>query len=154
MLDKLKGKYVFFDLDGTLSEYRYNDHVSGRNDFGGKTFEEKFFGNVFVINRPLKTMVELINEFDLDKVFVLGAITTNNEIDEKYIWLEKYYPSIKRENIIFVADSQLKLIAIEQYAKKFNIKKEDVVFVDDKHATIRQVEEAGYTSYHITSFMR
>lgn len=43
MLDKLKGKYVFFDLDGTLSEYRYKDHVSGRNDRGGQTFEETSF---------------------------------------------------------------------------------------------------------------
>lgn len=154
MLDKIKGKYVFFDLDGTLSEYRFNDHVSGRTERGGQTFEELFFGDVFVSNRPLKTMVELIKELDSDKVFILGAITTNHEIEEKYVWLEKYYPSIKRENIIFVAESSLKLIAIEQYAKKLNIKKGDVVFVDDKHATIREVEEAGYKAYHITSFMR
>ena len=38
MLDKLKGKYVFFDLDGVLSEYRYNDKVNGENDWGGQTF--------------------------------------------------------------------------------------------------------------------
>ncbi len=24
-MDKLNDKYVFFDVDGTLSEYRYND---------------------------------------------------------------------------------------------------------------------------------
>ena len=46
MLDKLKDKYVFFDLDGTLSEYRFNDHVSGGNEWGGQTFEELFFGDV------------------------------------------------------------------------------------------------------------
>lgn len=154
MLDKLKGKYIFFDLDGTLSEYRFNDHVSGRTDIGGQTFEELFFGDVFVSNRPLRTMVELIKELDHNKVFVLGAITTNHEIDEKYIWLNKHYPYIKRENVVFVANSSLKLIAIEQYAKKLNIKKDDIVFVDDKHVTIRQVEESGYTAYHITSFMR
>ena len=27
MLEKLKDKYVFFDVDGTLSEYRYNDKL-------------------------------------------------------------------------------------------------------------------------------
>ena len=27
MLEKLNDKYVFFDVDGTLSEYLYNDHV-------------------------------------------------------------------------------------------------------------------------------
>ena len=25
MINKLKDKYVFFDVDGTLSEYRFND---------------------------------------------------------------------------------------------------------------------------------
>lgn len=153
MLEKIKDKYVFFDVDGTLAEYRYSDHVSGRNNYGGQTWEELFFGDVFVNNRPLKTMVNLINQLDPNKVFVLGAITTNHEIDEKYEWFEKYYPSIKRENIIFVAQSEFKLIALEQYAKKLNIPKEDIVFVDDKHATIRETEEAGFKSYHVTSFM-
>ena len=27
MLEKLKDKLVFFDVDGTLSEYRYNDRL-------------------------------------------------------------------------------------------------------------------------------
>lgn len=27
MLDKLKGRYVFFNVDGTLSEYRYEDKL-------------------------------------------------------------------------------------------------------------------------------
>jgi len=156
MLEKLKGKYVFLDVDGTLAEYRYNDHVSGAqggNDFAGQTWEELFFGDVFVSNRPLQTMVKLVEKLDPEKVFVLGAITTNHEADEKYIWLEKYYPTIKRENIIFVAMSEFKVIALEQYSKKLNIPKEDIVFIDDKHETIRKTEEAGFKSYHITSFM-
>ena len=27
MMEKLKDKYVFFDVDGTLLEYRYNDKL-------------------------------------------------------------------------------------------------------------------------------
>ena len=153
MIEKLKDKYVFFDVDGTLAEYRYNDRVNGGNDWGGQTWEDLFFGNVFVSNRPLKTMVKLIEQLDPDRVFVLGAITTNHEIDEKYEWFEKYYPTIKRENVIFVAHPSIKVIALEEYSKKLNIPKEDIVFIDDKLDTLRQTEEAGFTSYHTTSFM-
>lgn len=153
MIPNLKDKYVFFDVDGTLSEYRYNDHVSSKNDWAGQTWEELFFGDVFVNNRPLKTMINLVEQLNSNKIFVLGAITTNHEIDEKYEWLAKYYPSIKRENIIFVADASMKVIALEQYAQKLNIPKEDIVFIDDKHATIKETEQAGFKSYHVTSFM-
>ena len=153
MFEKLINKYVFFDLDGTLAEYRYNDHISGNNNWGGQTFEELLFGDVFLKARPLKTMMELVKKLDPSKVYILGAITTNHEINEKITWLSKYYPTIKPENIIFVSSSTLKLIALEEYTKKLGITKKDIVFVDDKHITIRATEEAGFTSYHTTSFM-
>ena len=47
-------------------------------------------------------MQNIINDLDADKVFILGAVTTNNEVDQKYIWLKENYPSIKRENIYFI----------------------------------------------------
>lgn len=153
MLNKLKGKYVFLDLDGTLSEYRFNNHISGNNGFAGQTWEELFFGDVFVNNRPLETMIKLIKNLEYENVFILGAITTSHEMNEKYEWLDKYYPFIKKDNIIFVSKSEYKLIAIEQYAKKLKINKKDIVFIDDKHSTLRQIEEAGFTAYHVTSFI-
>ena len=153
MINKLKGKYVFLDLDGTLSEYRFNNHISGHNGFAGQTWEELFFGDVFINNRPLKQMLKLIENLEHEKVFILGAITTNHEMNEKYEWLNKYYPFIRKDNIIFVSKSEYKLIAIEQYAQKFKINKQDIVFIDDKHSTLRQIEEAGFTAYHITSFI-
>ncbi len=52
-----------------------------------------------------------------------------------------------------MANSALKVIALEQYAQKLNITKEEIVFIDDKHQTICQTEEAGFKSYHVTSFV-
>jgi len=32
MLKALRNKYVYVDIDGTLAEYRFNNHVSAKED--------------------------------------------------------------------------------------------------------------------------
>lgn len=41
MINKLKDKYVFFDVDGTLSEYRFNDKLydGGCYDLGCQSLD-------------------------------------------------------------------------------------------------------------------
>ena len=102
MLEKLEGKYVFFDVDGTLSEYRFNDklYASLKPELGCQTLEDFLFGDLFLKARPLKTMQRVIEKLDKDKIFVLGTIVSNNEINQKYVWLNENYPNIKKENIL------------------------------------------------------
>lgn len=54
MINKLKNKYVFFDIDGTLSEYRYNDKLysGGCKEFGCQTLEDLLFNDLFYKTRP------------------------------------------------------------------------------------------------------
>lgn len=47
--------------------------------------------------RPLKNMQNIISQLNSDKIFVLGTIVTNNEINQKYKWLEENYPNIKKK---------------------------------------------------------
>lgn len=155
MLEKLKEKYIFFDVDGTLSEYRYSDKLySGAcPELGCQTLEDLLFSNLFSKARPLKTMQKIVSNLDSNKVFVLGTIVTNNEIEQKYSWLKKNYSTIKKENICFISNTMLKPEVIIEYCKHLNIKKEDVVFVDDRLDILRKAEELGITSYHPSSFM-
>ena len=155
MENKLKNKYVFFDVDGTLSEYRYEDKLygGGCSELGCQNMENLLFGNLFLNARPLKTMQNLISKLDCDKIFILGTIVTNNEINQKYEWLQKNYPYFKKENIIFVSSTMLKVNVLLEYAKKLNIKTEDIVFVDDRLDVLRKAEENNFTVYHPSSFM-
>ena len=155
MLEKLKDKYVFFDVDGTLSEYRYNDKLysGGCPELGCQTLEDLLFSNLFSKARPLKTMQNIISKLDSDKVFILGTIVTNNEIEQKYTWLKENYPNIKRENVCFISSTMLKPEVILEYCNHLNINKEDVVFVDDRLDVLRKAEELGITAYHPSSFM-
>ena len=155
MINKLKDKYVFFDVDGTLSEYRFNDKLyeGGCYDLGCQSLDNLHLGDLFYHARPLKTMQRLINNLDPNKAFILGTIVTNNEINQKYKWLNENYPNIKRENIIFISNTMLKPDVILAYCKHYNINIKDVVFVDDRIDALRKAESLGITSYHPSSFM-
>ena len=154
MIKKLKEKYVFFDVDGTLSEYRYDDKLygGGCSLLGCQSLEDLLFNNLFYKARPLKTMQNIIEKLDSDKIFILGTVTTNTEIDQKYLWLNKYFPNIKRENIFFICSTMLKPEVIVEYCKHYNLDIKDVVFVDDRIDVLRKAEEMGITAYHPSSF--
>lgn len=155
MLENLKEKYVFFDVDGTLSEYRFKDKLYGGGcpELGCQSLEDFLFSDLFYKARPIKTMQNIISNLNPEKVFVLGTIVTNNEINQKYKWLEKNYSNIKKENIIFISSTMLKPEVIIEYAKKLNINIKDTIFVDDRLDVLRKAEELGITAYHPSSFM-
>ena len=154
MIEKLKEKYVFFDIDGTLSEYRYNDrlYASGDSELGCQSLEDLLFNDLFFRARPLKTMQKLIENLKGENIFILGAAVTNNEIEQKYRWLEKYYPNIRKEHIFFINSTSLKPEVILECCKHYNISVNDVVFVDDRLDVLRKAESLGIKSYHPSSF--
>lgn len=155
MINKLKNKYVFFDVDGTLAEYRFNNMIysSKRPELGGQTLEELLFSDIFRKSRPLKNMQKLIGNLDTNKIFILGTIVTNKEAEQKYIWLAENYPNIKRENIFFISSTMLKPEVIIEYCKHYNIDLKEACFVDDRLDVLRKAEELGITSYHPSSFV-
>lgn len=154
MLEKLKGKYVFFDVDGTLSEYRYKDKLYGGAcpELGCQSLDDLLFNDLFYKARPLKTMQKIVEKLDSDKIFILGTVTTNNEINQKYKWLYEHYPNIKRENIFFICSTLLKPDVIIEYCNHYKIDIKQTVFVDDRIDVLRKAESLGITSYHPSSF--
>ena len=154
MIEKLKEKYVFFDIDGTLSEYRYKNRLygGGCSELGYQSLEDLLFNDLFYKARPLKTMQRVIENLDSDKIFVLGSFVTNNEIDQKYKWLSEYYPNIKRENVFFICSTLLKPEVIIECCKHYNINIKQTAFVDDRLDVLRKAEELGITAYHPSSF--
>ncbi len=152
-IKKFQGKKIFVDFDGTLCEYRYNNHVLGDEDIGGQTRAEVLFGDAFIKARPLSTIKAFLDNFNCDNIYILGAIVTGHEIDQKHEWLKINYPKIKKENMIFIADPIKKYEVLQEFCKHTGTKPKDIVFIDDNHANIRSVEKAGFASYHITSII-
>lgn len=153
MLEKLKGKYVFFDIDGTLSEFRYNDKLFSDDQIGCQSLEDLLFGDLFYKARPLKVMQDVISDLYGENVFILGTVFTNNEAQQKYRWLASNFPNIKKENIIFINRAEIKPLVILEYVKHFNWNISDVIFVDDRLDVLREAEVLGIKSYHPSSFV-
>lgn len=155
MLEKLIDKYVFFDVDGTLSEYRYDNQLYGGrcSELGCQSLENLLFSDLFYKARPLKNMQTIIQNLDPNKIFILGAITTNNEMEQKYLWLKENYPNIKKDNIFFISSTMLKPEVIIEACKHYNLPLELAVFVDDRIDALRKAEEMGITAYHPSSFV-
>lgn len=155
MIENLKEKYVFFDVDGTLSEYRYDNKVyaSLNPELGCQTLDNFLFGDLFLQARPLKTMQKIIAQLDKEKIFVLGAAVCNHEIEQKQKWLQEHFPQFQRENMFFIISTMLKPEVILEYAKKYHISLDRLAFVDDRLDVLRKAEEMGITAYHISSFI-
>lgn len=155
MLEKLKDKYVFFDIDGTLSEYRYDDQLYGGrcSELGCQSLENLLFSDLFYKARPLKNMQTIIQNLDSNRIFILGALTTNNEMEQKYLWLKENYPNIKKDNVFFICSTMLKPEVIMEVCKHYNLPLELAVFVDDRIDVLRKAEEMGITAYHPSSFV-
>ena len=77
MIEKLRDKYVFFDVDGTLSEYRYNDKLYGvGNGVSPMVFEIKLNGKNSKIKEIEYQANEKINPFLITQINEIN----NNEI--------------------------------------------------------------------------
>ena len=86
----------------------------------------------------------------------MGHCQVQKEMDDKQLWLDKYYPSITER--LLVSEDKSKADAILKYCMVFDISLQDVVFVDDVFVDdvipfLREAERKGIKSFHISSFL-
>lgn len=89
MIKALKDKCIYVDIDGTLAEYRFNNHVSAKDGTtNGQTMEE-IENHVFLHGRPLKTVIKMLKKVKKRGIWICGAIISPIELLDKIVWLEK-----------------------------------------------------------------
>lgn len=95
MVKALKDKYIYVDIDGTLAEYRFNNHVSAKDGTtNGQTMEE-IENHVFLYSRPLKTVIQTLKRAKKEGIWICGAIISPVELLDKIVWLEENCKGIK-----------------------------------------------------------
>lgn len=148
---ELKNKYVFWDIDGTLAAYRFNNHIADPNGTDNGMSLEEIEQGIFLQRKPSLLMQKVLSESDAKKNVIMGHCQNQKEINDKQIWLDKYFPMIKERLLVFEDNS--KASCIIEYCKKETIDLKEVIYVDDVIKFLREAERKGIESWHISSFL-
>lgn len=144
------GKYIFWDIDGTLAPYRFDGKVGDVPGF----FDSycPFIEDGFLRDRhPSKFMQKLLPECNAKQHIVCGHYRHTKEITDKQFWISHNYPYIHKQLYVYVDNS--KADAILEYCSKRGISLSGVMFVDDVLPILKEAESKGIESWHISSFM-
>ena len=89
MMKALKNKYIYIDIDGTMAEYRFANHVSAKDGtVNGQTMEE-IKNHIFLYSRPLKSVIKTLKRAKYEGIWICGAIVSPVELQDKIVWLEE-----------------------------------------------------------------
>ena len=149
--DDLKDKYVFFDIDGTLAAYRFNDHVSDPLGTSNGMSILEIEDGIFFKRKPSLLMQKVLLENEAKENIALSYCLNEKERTDKNLWLDKYYPMIKKRFLIDLDKNKARTIL--DYCHDNNILLKNVIFVDDVLDYLREAERLGIKSYHISSFL-
>ena len=147
----LRDKYVFWDIDGTLAPYRFNNHVADPDGTNNGMSLKEIEDGVFLHRKPSKLMQMVVSECEARENIIMGHCLVEKEITDKKIWLNRYYPTIKKRLLVYTSKS--KADTIIGYCVEHGIDLQDVVYVDDVIPFLREAERKGIMSYHISSFL-
>lgn len=89
MKKALKNKYVYIDIDGTLAEYRFNNHVSAKDGTSNGQTMKEIEKHIFLESRPLKSVIKTLKKSKYKGIWICGAVISPIELVDKIEWLTK-----------------------------------------------------------------
>ena len=144
---------VYFDMDGTLAEYDAED-------------KEKILSNqagVYLTKRPLKSIINVADKLakiDNIEICIASNCHFKEQKEEKLLWLEKYTPYIKKENInIIVFDDMIFGKEEKDFLKAnliiSNLKQNEFAYlIEDDHKIIRATNKfSNIKACHMSMFV-
>lgn len=147
-----KGKVIFWDIDGTLAAYRFNDHVADPTSNEQRGLAPDEIANGLYLNKtPSKHMQHVINTCQAKQHIIISHCQAKKLEEDKIVWLKKHFPTIKEMLFPYFTESKFKVIL--DYCKTHKIKTSNVLLIDDDHRTLREAERGGIRVYHISSFL-
>ena len=144
---------LVFDIDGVLAimEFGMHNHFMTDNEW-----DEMITNNIntYTEDKVSKKMQLFLEKKDKNRIYVITKVNGENEIDQKKIYVNKYY-GIFKENVIGVkndSDKVNELITIKNKFKELNDEK--IIMIDDTVEILNDVmEKTSFSTAHISSFL-
>ncbi|MCI9585292.1 MAG: hypothetical protein HFH45_01490 [Bacilli bacterium] len=149
----IKKLYMFVDMDGVIADYRFGEGINIKNNVQG----------IYLKKRPIITTInnlKEINKIDWIELFILSSCLYEEQANEKVLWLQKYAPFFKRENMFFTMNDNF----IDRKQAKIDVIKEKlnsdscnyVCLIDDTHDILFMgIEQLGekFIPFHAISLI-
>ena len=149
--EEMAGKYVFWDIDGTLAPFRFNGHIGDPlGTHHGMSLTEIEEG-CFYYRVPSKHMQKVVKTCNAKKQFILGHCHSPKEISDKHKWVPENFPEISE--LFLVEDEVPKYTVVLKYCEENGIDPKETVLIDDKIPLLIEAERHGINAYHISSFL-
>lgn len=113
---------IFYDMDNTLADFSLTNHNALE-----QMFEKGYFENLEPL-MDIRVTIEILQKLGYEVVILSACVDSEFCITEKIKWLNKYLPTITRENMVFTAVGEKKTdyvnpvgnVLVDDYGKNLN----------------------------------
>lgn len=156
-VSKIVRGILFIDFDGVLAVFRAQENrvMMDDDDYIRSCITND---NIFEFSRAPKTIKFVVEKMKhSDRVYVLSVVSSTFEARQKIKFIAENYPSIQKENIIFVSSPYYKKVIMSEIYNKYYkdiVNADDVFMIDDSLDVIHDIEtNINFRCYHISEFV-
>lgn len=145
---------LVFDVDGVLAimEWGEYNHYNDNDEEWNRLCDEGI--NTYTEDKVSKKMQNFLKDKDMNRIYVITTVGTDNEIEFKKNYVENYY-NIPKGNVYCVEHNSHKTEELKKIKEKYpNIKDYKLVMIDDTVDILTEImENTNFSTAHISSFL-
>lgn len=145
---------LVFDIDGVLAlmEWGEYNHFVTNTDKWNEICNSKT--NIFNEQCVIKKMQDFIKRRNNERIYVISAISNQNEANLKTEFVHKYY-NILNENIYYVYNETEKKSKIKKIKEKYpDLNDRYIIMIDDSTSVLTDImKNTNFSTMHISSFL-